>query len=176
MFRHDGPPGREFNHAGTPGFPYVEIDHVHFRSTENLQHLRETCEVLQKLTKLLPELDQTILANDGNETLKNDLAWRTEHLGMRPTFWDFARADIPLQLSESLVFHGPLRSSRDGVGKMDRSSIGKPGCEFQGSSLVVAPFRCFHRQDGKLVTATQQPVISLTVHRVSSDHVIRVWS
>lgn len=152
MFRFYRPTTRCFKNAGNPSFPFLEVDSLHFRDREELQHQRNVLRDLAPLDDLNEILTKEIFANDKNESLKADFKWRVEdNFGDKPDFWALARSDFPLELSERVVStdDGPLRAESFGQGPMDGSIIGKKVAQFEGAQLVVTPFRFFHRDDGK---------------------------
>ena len=150
MFRHDQPSGRPFNNAGYSGFPMLSLDLVHFRETADLKHMREAYDLLQPLG-LSEKLDKSCIGNHSNESFDDDLAWRLDHLGVKLDFWDLSLADMPLELSERAAFgaFGPIRPRNLSRGPLDPSVLGNHVDQFDGAHIVVAPFRCFHRNDGR---------------------------
>ena len=150
MFRHDQNPGRAFWKAGIPGFPFLELDSLQFRQTDELQHLRDVYTLLKERQDLTDTLNKLCLTGDNNETFEGDIAWRLKQLGKRLNWWDLAVADIPFELSERLGFgdDGPLRHPSFGTTSVDLSVLGSKCDQFEHAQLVLAPFRCWHRNDG----------------------------
>ena len=150
MFRHDQNPGRPFWKAGIPGFPFLEVDAIQFRQTEELQHQRDVYTLLEPRADLWEPLKKLCLIGDHNESFEQDLAWRLKQLGKPLDWWDLIVADIPFELSERLAFgdDGPLRHPSFGTTGLDPSIIASKSDQFEHAQLVSAPFRCFHRNDG----------------------------
>lgn len=149
MFLKSKPRGKKFRNAGIAGFPYLEIDSVHFRERDDILHLHEIYQALRNDESLNHHLDKTCLADNTNATLENDLKYRERHMNRHRSFWGLALPDIPFEPSEGLTFQGPLRIDIPAQSTFDRSSIGSREDQFDGAKLVVAPFRCFHRADGE---------------------------
>ena len=149
MFRHDQLPGRPFINAGFPGFPFLDIDLIHFRETEELQHMRDVYDLLQPL-QMSETLNQTCIGEHNNESFDNDFSWRLKLLGVPLSYWDLALADMPLELSERFALgdDGPIRPATLSKGPLDPSVLANQADQFKGSHLVLAPFRCFHRRNG----------------------------
>lgn len=144
-------PGKSFEHAGTPGWPFVEIDSLHLRHRADLQEGHDTHDLLKPKSELYHELRHRSFEKDSNETLKQDLAWRIGHLGQNDDFWSSVASDLPTQLSEGIAFGtdgpidaGAIRPKKRGL---DPSVIGKHP-QFREAQLVRSPFRFFHREDG----------------------------
>ena len=155
MFRHDQPPGRQFTNAGPPGFPFLDLDSVQFRSVEEVEHMRLVHDTLKSNEDLRTELKQTVIGNDQNETFKEDLDWRLQHLGKTLDYWETVISDVPLELTETFSSgggEGPLRPPSLGTGPIDPSVLAKKVKQFHGTHLTWAPFRTFHREDGSLIT------------------------
>lgn len=88
---------------------------------------------------------------DKNENLRDDIDWRiNEQFGADLDFWNLAKSDVPLELSERIMSadDGPLRAEYVGEGPLDGSILGTRVSQYRGAHLVVAPFRIFHREDG----------------------------
>lgn len=151
MFRHDWHPGRPFLSAGTPGFPYLEVECLQLQLTEELQEQRSTYSLLKSNDNIKAALDAMVFANNQNKSLMNDLKWRAMHLGQTLGFWEIVANDIPLQLTSSIGMAGSSVSETLTVG--DWKCEGDPSVlpkfrQFEKSHLVQYPFRCFHRSDG----------------------------
>jgi hypothetical protein len=152
--------GREFKNAGNPSFPYLDrIDSLHFRDRDEIQHMRNVIRDLRPKkdkpatfkTELAQLLTQEVFVGDKNENLKEDVEWRiNDHFGDDLDFWNLARSDIPMELSERVTSRddGPLRTEYAGHGPLDGSILASRVPQYQGAHLVVSPFRIFHREDG----------------------------
>lgn len=152
MFRHDQPPGRPFQHAGPPGFPFLDLDSLQFRATEELEYMRRIHESLHSNIELRKELNASCIAGDQNETFIDDYLWRLSHLGKEMDYWQSVLSDIPIELSETFSSgggEGPIRPATLGRGPLDPSVLGRQDEQFAGTHLTWAPFRCFHRKDGR---------------------------
>lgn len=118
-----------------------------------LHDLRPTKGNTTSATKDLAELlTKEVFVGDKNEELKEDLDWRINNqFGDDLDFWSLAKADFPYELSEKITSpnDGPLRAESAGEGPLDGSVLEKKVPQFQGAHLVLAPFRIFHRADGK---------------------------
>ncbi|KAI9771406.1 MAG: hypothetical protein M1839_002796 [Geoglossum umbratile] len=57
-------PGRAFEHAGSPGWPYPETEVLNFRSRQNVQDMRDTFMILSELAKSKPQLNFTPFEGD----------------------------------------------------------------------------------------------------------------
>ncbi|KXS95182.1 hypothetical protein AC578_6596 [Pseudocercospora eumusae] len=154
IFRHDWEVGRSFPEAGGPGFPYLELDLMHFREREALRHQREVYKLLHDKPELSKELTEHALDGDNNPNFQADLTWREIHRAKTRSYWDLTTPDIPLELSEHLAFHshdGPLRPLGL-IGEMDKTVLAYKCEQFREAQTVIAPFRCFHRADNILLT------------------------
>ena len=153
IFLHDGPTGREFEHAGRAGWPYLETEILNFRHQQNFQEMRDVYLLLHKIEELEKDLNESTWKADQNASLHSDLDWRADHLAMEPTFWNLVDSDMPWQLSEGLAMgsQGP----RDGltpVGRhVDKQTLSSHPF-YSDAQLVRNPFRTFHRRDGFLLT------------------------
>ena len=132
----------------------MEIDSLHFRGNEELQHMREVFgtlaiarghEVLERLQAKLTE-DYTI--GDENWDLAADLHWRHKEHSLTPDFWRIVASDFPMELSEGIALDGPMRSLDPGKIMSDESILGEANPKFAEAHVVLAPFRFFHRADG----------------------------
>jgi hypothetical protein len=110
--------------------------------------MHEIIGTLRPLEKLRNKLNDTFFSGDRNESLLQDFTWRLKELDKNRDFWDLLSSDFPQELSEGLALDGPIRALRPGESFSDLSVIGETNPQFSGVSLVAAPFRCFHREDG----------------------------
>ena len=153
IFLHDGPAGREFEHAGRSGWPYLETEILNFRHRDNFQEMRDVYLLLQGNQELHEDLNECTWKADQNSSLRSDINWRADHLAMEPTFWNLVDSDMPWQLSEGLAM-GAL-GPRDGLQPVsrhvDRQTISSHPF-YKAAQLVRSPFRTFHRGDGFLLT------------------------
>lgn len=106
MFRHDQPPGRSFHYAGPPGFPFLDLDSLQFRATEELEYMRSIHEALHSNQELKVELNESCVADSQNESFIDDFDWRLRHLGKEKDFWQSVLSDIPTELSETFSSGG----------------------------------------------------------------------
>ena len=148
--------GREFRNAGSPGFEYLDnLESIHFRDRDEIQHLRNVIRDLRPDEELATLLNKEIFVGDQNEKLQTDMEWRiNDHFGDDLDFWNLAKSDFPLELSERVVSadDGPLRAEFGGEGPLDGSVLATRVPQYKGAHLVVAPFRIFHRQDGSVTS------------------------
>lgn len=149
--------GREFKNAGTPGFPYLDnLDSLHFRDRDEIEHLRNVVHDLRPEKDLAALLTKSIFDNDKNENLQDDMNWRiNDQFGRKLDFWNLAKSDVPLELSERIASpdDGPLRAEYGGEGPLDGSVLATRVPQYQNAHLVVAPFRILHRADGMNISA-----------------------
>lgn len=153
IFLHDGPTGREFEHAGRSGWPYLETEILNFRHRENFQEMRDVYLLLHDNKKLHEDLNESTWKADQNASLRSDIDWRADHLAMQPTFWNLVDSDMPWQLSEGLAMGslGPRDGLRPVSRHVDRQIISSHPF-YKDAQLVRSPFRTFHRSDGFLLT------------------------
>ncbi|KAI3317618.1 hypothetical protein HD806DRAFT_514603 [Xylariaceae sp. AK1471] len=155
LFFHTGSKvmGRPFEKAGRAGWPYLEVETFDVRSTRSIQDARDVARILKADEGFNSALDRGVFVGDNNENLKKDLTWRASYVGLGLKFWDLANADMPWQLSEGS--HLNMNGSSQGLRttKLERVSQSLANHEFyQEVYLVRNPFRCFHRDDGYLLT------------------------
>ncbi|KAI0875958.1 hypothetical protein GGS24DRAFT_488982 [Hypoxylon argillaceum] len=155
LFFHTGSKvmGRPFEKAGRAGWPYLEVETFDMRSTRSIQDARDLARILKEDEGFNSILDRGIFVGDNNESLKKDLTWRASYVGLGLKFWDLANADLPWQLSEGsrLNMNGPSQGLR--TTKLERVSQSLANHEFFHEVYIARnPFRCFHRDDGYLLT------------------------
>lgn len=153
IFLHEGQTGREFQHAGRSGWPYLETEILNFRHRDNFQEMRDTWLLLHNMHELDEDLDESTWKNDHNASFHHDVDWRAGHLGMKPTFWNLVDSDMPWQLSEGLAMgsQGPKDGLRPISRHVDRQTLSSHHF-YSDAQLVRNPFRTFHRGDGYLLT------------------------
>lgn len=185
MFLHHEHRGKPFEHAAAmAGFPYVEVDCLHFRETEELQHMHEVIGTLARprgvvlLDDLRASLTSNLEMKSENWTLATDLKWRHEEHEVEPDFWKIAASDFPFELSEGIALDGPMRSLDPAKGLLDDSILGGANATFSNAQLVLAPFRFFHRADGQSdviyvielkLTPIRRPLNNVCSHRGRAD-------
>lgn len=149
MFRHISERGRSFKNVGSsPGFPFIEIDAVHFRQSAQVQHQRDVLDKLGGYPALKRLLEPLYFKGDHNNELEKDVKWREQHMGLDRDYWDFARSQIPRELAEGINFQGPLRRHDACKARQARSLLEERGQFLKGTRLFAAPFRLFHRKNG----------------------------
>lgn len=155
LFRAWRPMGREFRNTGDPGFEYLDnLESIHFRDRDEIQHLRNIIRDLRPIEELTTLLNKEIFIGDNNDDLQDDTEWRiNDHFGDDLDFWNLAKSDLPLELSERIVCadDGPLGVEFLGEGPLDGSVLATRVPQYKDAHIVVAPFRIFHRQDGEAV-------------------------
>lgn len=153
IFLHDGPTGREFEHAGRSGWPYLETEMLNFRHRENFQTMRDVYLLLHDKTELNEDLNESSWKADRNASLHSDIDWRANHLAMEPSFWNLVSSDMPWQLSEGIAMGamGPRDGLRPIVRHVEKQIISSHPF-YTEAQLVRSPFRAFHRSDGFLLT------------------------
>lgn len=168
IFLHDAQPGREFENAGSAGWPYVETEVLNMRSHENFQEMRDVYMILSNLKELDDELNQCSFENDKNSSLQSDIEWRTKHLEVTANYWNLVASDMPWQLDEGLAMGimGPM----EGLQPIGRQ-IGRQALSihpfFRKSHLVRNVFRCFHRNDGILLTLSPMAGVNFLDKKMS---------
>ena len=152
IFLHDGSPGREFEHAGRSGWPYLETEVLNFRSKDNFQEMRDVYLFLKNLKEFQEPLNDCAWDGDQNANLHSDIDWRADHLGMDVTYWNLVDSDMPWQLTEGIAMcsQGPVEGLRPIGRHIDKQALSSHPF-FEKSQLVRNPFRCFHRSDGMYV-------------------------
>ncbi|KAI9664249.1 MAG: hypothetical protein M1831_002428 [Alyxoria varia] len=153
MFLHDWHHGKPFHNAGSPGWPFLAIEHMQLQRRCLLQDTRDAYALLKADESVTRILDTDVLSGDRNETFGQDLKWRSRHLGIEPGFWELSSCDIPMLLSEGIPMGGvgaiePVRGRGRAV---DDTAITKHP-QFENSRLVTRPFRAFHHSDGCVLT------------------------
>ena len=153
IFLHDGSSGREFKKAGRSGWPYLETEVLNFRSEDNFQEMRDVYVLLRNVEGLQESLGDSIWNGDRNSSLQSDIQWRADHLGTEVNYWNMVDSDMPWQLSEGLCMGamGPMSGLKPVVRHVDKQAISQHPF-YKSSQLVRNPFRCFHRNDGFLLT------------------------
>ncbi|KAI9715407.1 MAG: hypothetical protein M1828_000867 [Chrysothrix sp. TS-e1954] len=156
-FRHDVHHGRPFTHAAYAGWLYPEIDMLYLESRGRLQDMRDVHEFISTNIAVTKSLDGVhfpmhLTANPITKNLHIDMSWRTNLLKVNDDFWSLAETDHPLLLSEGISL-----TTESAVPMINRKRKLDPSAlaihpEFEGIQLVRAPFRCFHRQDGCLLS------------------------
>lgn len=160
MFLHDHHKGKPFEHAGTPGFPYLELECLQLRHRKNLQDSRNAFGLLQSVKRIQKSLNTSALEDDNNETFRKDIDWRAKYLGVLKkdegvedlNFWDLVRSDLPSQLSEGFALgeDGPMSSHNNFERSLDPSVI-HGHRDFEHVQLTRTILRAFHRADGSAV-------------------------
>lgn len=156
LFRAVSPMGRRFVNLGRSGFPYAVAEVLNFRNRKQFQKTRDVYHLLHDEQKLTERLNACCWAGFEVDML-DDLKWRTTHLGLAedwntlPDFWTACNSDVSWQMSEGLIRsnYGPLEGLCPTLWQSDKQALHKH--RFFGSAqLVRDPFRCFHREDGRL--------------------------
>lgn len=154
IFRDTAPPGRSFSNAGfNPAWPFIEVDCLNFRHIDDIRDLRDTYCYLSKTRKLDATLDQSCFDGDHNEKLRGDLDWRTSIFNKTIRFWDLVASDLPFQLSDGIPFQsqGPLAAIKPSLNSKDFEILSQHP-HFNKAQLVRDQFRCFHNNNGFLLT------------------------
>ncbi|CAF9933208.1 hypothetical protein IMSHALPRED_009091 [Imshaugia aleurites] len=153
IFLHDGPTGREFENAGRSGWPYLELEVLNFRHRDNFQTMRDIYLLLHDKSELQDDLNESTWRADRNASLRTDIAWRSDHLAMEPSFWNLVNSDMPWQLTEGLAMGamGPRDGLRPIVRHVDKQILSLHPF-YSDAQLVRSPFRTFHRSDGFLLS------------------------
>lgn len=149
IFLHDGPPGRKFENAGRSGWPYLETEVLNLRNRENFQEMRDVYLFLKNLDGFSEALDPLTWEGDQNARLHSDIDWRSDHLGVKPTYWNLVDSDMPWQLTEGLAMgsQGPVEGLKPIGRHIDKQALSSHPF-YRNSQLVRNPFRCFHRSNG----------------------------
>lgn len=163
IFLHDGSPGRDFEHAGRSGWPYLETEVLNFRSKDNFQEMRDVYLFLKDLKEFQKPLNDCAWDGDQNANLHSDIDWRADHLGMDATYWNLVDSDMPWQLTEGIAMgsQGPVEGLRSIGRHIDKQALSSHPF-FEKSQLVRNPFRCFHRSDGTYASS----IVALSLTRV----------
>ena len=153
IFLHEGETGREFEHAGRSGWPYLETEVLNFRHRNNFQEMRDVWLMLHGRKELDDDLNESTWKNDHNASLHHDIDWRADHLAMEPHFWNLVDSDMPWQLSEGLAMgsQGPKDGLKPIARHVDKQTLSTHPF-YKDAQLVRNPFRTFHRGDGFLLT------------------------
>lgn len=169
IFLHDGPPGREFENAGRSGWPYLETEVLNLRNRENFQEMRDVYLFLKNLDGFSEALDPFTWEGDQNASLHSDIDWRSDHLGVKPTYWNLVDSDMPWQLSEGLAMgsHGPVEGLKPIGRHIDKQALSSHPF-YSNSQLVRNPFRCFHRSDGTYERSIDT-ILAPNQYRLSAD-------
>ena len=136
---------RPTQHIGSnrPQFTYS----CEILSLRERRYLQDQVDVFNILRDI-PELNQRL--NSVNQHpehgLYYDMVWRAGHLGGSRDFWDFARSDMPWQLTEG------IRSDLDEpdmyqIPEFENQMLSQHGV-YSKAVLVRDSFRCFSRNDG----------------------------
>lgn len=145
-----GPP---FTHGGRAGWPYLECETFDLRSTHWVQDSRDLLRMLKDEEKISDVLDRSVFTGMNDERLKKDIKWRAQYVGQPVGFWDLAKADLPWQISEGS--HLNMNGPSEGLRGTKLQKVTQALCRhsfFQDSHIARNPFRCFHRDDGFLLT------------------------
>lgn len=155
--------GKPFEHTGPPGFPYPALDILNVRSQKNFQEMRDVYALSKKVPRLSQALDQNVLKGIGNENLREDISWRSKHLGVLPTFWNLAQSDMAWQLSEGfgVAWHGAMSALKPLDAKADRQILSRHPF-YESSQIVRDAFRLFHRDDGKFQIIPNSPLLKIS--------------
>ncbi|KAH5379501.1 hypothetical protein HBI49_018820 [Parastagonospora nodorum] len=155
LFFHTGSKvmGRPFVKAGRASWPYLELEQFDLRSTRSIQDSRDILRILKSVPQVTSKIDAQVFDGDNNDNLVKDVTWRAQYVGKSVNFWDLAEADLPWQLSEGSQFNmnGPSEGVRTTKLEQVTQSLTRHP-HFQEAYLARNPLRCFHRDDGFLLT------------------------
>ncbi|KAL9020061.1 MAG: hypothetical protein Q9185_002675 [Variospora sp. 1 TL-2023] len=165
LFLHRGKPGRPFKNVGRSGWPYAKVEVLNFWDRGHFQNMRDVYHLLHGDVELTKELNRECWAGfepslkTKGKGLLDGLRWRNTHLGLAddrqtlPDHWAASTSDVPWQITEGLLMpnYGPLDGLQPTLWQSDKQALHRH--RFFGSAqLVRDAFRCFHRDDGFLLT------------------------
>lgn len=134
-------------------WPYVDgLDLMNFRERDYLRNLNTVYMILQELKTqdkdILAELDRD--ADEGlSMSLRGNLKWRRNHLGIDEPFWNLHGPDNPTHASEGLALrHEPKDQITPIARDIEESALSQYHA-FKDAQLVRNAFRAFHRPDGR---------------------------
>ncbi|ORY58220.1 uncharacterized protein BCR38DRAFT_353305 [Pseudomassariella vexata] len=141
-----------FKQAGKPGWPYTDLNVLTFYNHDYSMEMLEALDLLSKDENLKRGTSDDELV-EMQPTIKDDLKWRSRHLGEDINFWSLVKADFPLQLGEQFGSddQGPLDGKLLRISKSDRQVLSLHP-QYTNSLLAVSRLRAFHRSDGFLLT------------------------
>ena len=135
--------------SNRPQFTYsCEISSL--RERRYLQDQVDVFNILRDIPELNQRLSSVNWMEHQKSKLYRDILWRAEHLGRSCDFWDFARSDMPWQLTEG------IRSDLDEldmhqIPEFENQMLSQHGV-YSKAVLVRDSFRCFGRADGMTLT------------------------
>ena len=146
-------PGKRFNRAG--GKPWGDLyDPVlEFHHKDYFKAKRDAFLLLRNRQGLSKILDDTLFPKVENDKLRDDIEWRCDHFNAEMTFWNVMQAELPSQLSESIIT-GVIQWPSDGLKPFDQKITEQmfsrhPFYKKAQARLIKTMFRTFHREDGK---------------------------
>lgn len=144
--------GKPFKRAGRAGWPYLETEIVNIRSFTEMERMRKAALTLKKHSTVQSYLDQTVFKGDKNRYLAKDVQWRADHLGLKPTFWETAKPDLPWLLSDgALNMKSPAAVSRETTLSLKNQTL-QDHLFYRDAYVARDCLRCFHRGDGNFLS------------------------
>ena len=130
--------------SNRPQFTY-SCEILSLRERRNLQDQVDVFNILRGIPKLHRLLDAYNWQHAVGHNLYRDIHWRAENLGRSCGFWDFARSDMPWQLTDG------IRSDLDEpdmhqIPEFENQMLSQHGI-YSKAVLVRDSFRCFRRND-----------------------------
>ena len=168
LFRHDGSKPWAFTNVAGPTWPYIVCQTISLENRDAYKARRDTCILASKVERLASKLDHTKFRGDNNGRLQGDIAWRAQHVGSTMGFLDLAQSDIGYQLPDGrgLGLNGPHGGIRPTDTNLDEQILRRFPF-FKLTQIVRAPFRCFHRPDGVLLTMSAMRGVNYIDRRLS---------
>ncbi|KAI0023918.1 hypothetical protein F4780DRAFT_684919 [Xylariomycetidae sp. FL0641] len=176
LFFHSGSKvmGRPFTKAGRAGWPYLETETLDLRDAAFVRDSRDLLRLLKDEREFNPLLlDRSVFAGDNNANLKKDVTWRAQYVGKSLGFWDLAEADLPWQLAEGS--HINMNGPSDGIRTTKLQRVSQSVTRhafFKDAYIARNPFRCFHRDDGFLLTLS--PAAGVDYLNTNLPHYLRM--
>jgi hypothetical protein len=141
--------GKPFSRAGRAAWPYLETETLNIRSYRHLKDTLDVASLLKDNKPVQEALDKAVFDYDRNATLRDDITWRANHLGMQISYWNSVKSDLPPRLSSggSINMSGPYeRLLPTDFGFLPQSL--QQHQFYENSYITRNCFRCFHRSDG----------------------------
>ena len=113
-----------------------------------MELMRKVALILKSNPAVQHVLDKKVFDGDHNEYLSQDVQWRADHLGLKPTFWETAKSDLPWLLSDGMLnMKSPAAVSRETNLSLKKQALQQHQV-FSDAYIARDSFRCFHRGDG----------------------------
>src|ERR1700748_410743 len=112
------------------------------------QHLKDMLDVASLLNDNKPvqeALEKVIFDYDRNATLREDVTWRANHVGVQISYWNSVKSDLPPRLSSggSINMSGPYERSLANDFGLSPQSLQQHHF-YENAYITRDCFRCFH--------------------------------